>query len=174
MTHMFAAAEELEGIEALGIDPLAILAQGVTFLVLFYLVKKFALDKIVAKLQERHNKIDSGVRLGFKMEKEQEKLQQRIDAELHKARQNADKIIDDAHKESSQIIKDAEQKAANKVSQMMEDAEAKITSDMQQAKTELTSELSALVAEATEVVLEEKLDRDKDMKLIERAIGEVS
>ncbi len=173
MSNYFAAAE-LEGIGALGIDPLAILAQGVTFLVLFYVVKKFALEKIVSTLQERHKKIDSGVRLGFKMEKEFEKLQHTVDQKLHQARLDADRILDDANQESGQIIKAAEEKASHKVNQMLADAEAKIESEMERAQRQLRKELVELVADATEVVLEEKLDKDKDMKLIERSIAEVS
>ena len=174
MIHYFAQANDLEGIGALGLDPWAILAQGLTFLVLFYIIKKFALEKIVDKLQERHKKIDSGVRLGIKMEKEFEKLERTIEQKMHEARLDADRILDDANQESGQIIKAAEEKASHKVNQMLADAEAKIESDMERAQQQLRKELVELVADATEVVLEEKLDKDKDMKLIERAISEVA
>lgn len=174
MIHILAAAEDLEGIAALGIDPWAILAQAVTLLTLFYVVKKFALDKIVNMLQERHKKIDSGVRLGYKMEKEFSNLQEKVEAELHKARLDADKILDEAHQESSTIIKNAEEKASHKVEQMLADAEAKIATDMERARKEVQQEVAGLVADATEVVLREKLDTTRDMKLIERAIGEAS
>ena len=173
MLQLFAAADDMQGIGALGIDPWALVAQGLTFLVLFYIVKKFALEKIVSVLQERHKKIDSGVRLGMKMEKEFEELQSKIEAELHKARLEADGILDEARKESTDIIKAAEDKAGHKVEQMLSDAEAKIANDMENAQAKLRSELVDIVADATEVVLEEKLDRDKDLRLIERAIAEV-
>ena len=60
----FGAAEETKGIGALGIDALAILAQAATFLILFLIIKKFALEKIVATLEKRRKTIDDGVRLG--------------------------------------------------------------------------------------------------------------
>ena len=44
--------------------PLAILAQAATFLVLFFVIKKFALDGIVSTLEKRRKTIDDGVRLG--------------------------------------------------------------------------------------------------------------
>ena len=170
----YVAADDLQGIGALGIDPWAILAQGFTFLLLFLIVKKFALEKIVSKLQERHQKIDSGVRLGIKMEKEFEQLQKIIEQKLQEARQDADGILDDAQQESGQIIKAAEEKAANKVNQMLADAEAKITSDMEKAQQKLRAELVELVAAATEEVIEQKLTSEQDMQLIKRAISEVS
>jgi F-type H+-transporting ATPase subunit b len=174
MIHILAAVEEAEGIAALGIDPLAILAQAVTFLTLFWVVKKYALGKIVDTLQERHQKIDDGVRLGYKMEKEFANLQERVEKELHGARVNADNILDSAHQEAGGIIKSAEDKATAKVDQMIVDAHKKIESDIERARRELQKDVVSLVAEATEVVIGEKLDAKKDAQLIEQAIAEVS
>ena len=55
------AAEEVEGIAALGIDPVAILLQSGTFLILFILIRRFALDKINKNLTDRRNKIDESI-----------------------------------------------------------------------------------------------------------------
>lgn len=167
------AAEETAGIAALGIDPLAILAQAVTFLLLFWVVKKFALDKIAATLEERRKTIDQGVRLGQKMEAEQAKLEEKIEAELRKTRNQADKIVADAQREAGEVVKSAEVKAAEKVEQMIADAHAKIDEDMVQAKKALEKDILALVASATEVIIEEKLDPKKDESLIQRALNTV-
>lgn len=172
MTQLFAAAE-VEGIAALGIDPLAILAQTVTFLTLFYVVKKFALDKIVAALQDRYQKIDDGVRLGYKMEKEMARLESRIDEELRAARSDADEILREAHQSAGGIIREAEDKAAHKVDQMIQDAHRKIEHDIQVARDDLRREMVEVVVGATEAVLDEKLDSTKDAALVERAIAEV-
>lgn len=174
MIQLFAATEELEGIAALGIDPWAILAQGTTFLVLFIIVKKFALEKIVSVLQERHKKIDSGVRLGYKMEKEMAELEKRIAEKMHEARQDADGVIAQAQKEASELMKQAEEKTGAKVQKMLSDAEAKIVSDIAKAQDDLKREVVDLVAAAAEAVLQEKLDPEADMKLIERSLAEVS
>jgi len=167
------AAEEAEGIAALGLDPLAILAQALTFIVLFYIVKKFALEGIVRTLEERRKTIDSGVSLGYKMQTEQEKLEQRIEEELQKARQNADHILTDANKEAGSIIKAAEERASDKVDGMITDAHARIEENVKRAKKDLEREVATLVAEATEIVLGEKIDRKKDEELIKRALAGV-
>ena len=104
-----AGAEEASGIGALGIDPLAILAQALTFLVLFVIIKKYALEKIVNSLEKRRKTIDDGVRLGRQMEAEKEKLEEKVDATLKKARAEADKIISAGHEEAGGIIKQAEE-----------------------------------------------------------------
>lgn len=166
------AAEEA-GIAALGIDPLAILAQAGTFLLLFWVVKRFALSKIAATLEQRRQTIDNGVRLGQRMEAEEARLEERIEAELHKTRAKADQIIAESQKEAGEIIKAAEEKASEKVDQMLKDAHAKIDEDMVRARKVLERDILALVAEATEVIIEEKLDAKKDESLISRALATV-
>lgn len=165
------AAEEATGIAALGLDPLAILAQAGTFLLLFWVVKRFALNKIVATLEERRKTIDDGVRLGQKMEAEHAKLEETIEEQLRKARNQADKILHDANREAGEVIKAAEAQATEKVDQMIADAHVRIEDDMARARQELEKDILSLVAEATEVIIEEKLDEKKDNNLIQRAFA---
>ncbi len=169
----FGAAEETKGIGALGIDALAILAQAVTFLILFFIIKKFALEKIVATLEKRRKTIDDGIRLGREMELEKEKLDEKFESVLQKARVQADKIIADGQKESGEIIKAAEESALRKADALLADAHAKIDADIEHSRKELEHEMRNLVAEATEVIISEKLDAKKDESLIKRAFAKV-
>lgn len=165
-----AHSEEAGGISAIGLDPLAILAQAVTFLLLFWIVKRFALEKIVNTLEERRKTIDSGVRLGLEMQAEQEKLAETIEQKLQATRKQADMILAEANQEAGAIVKKAEDDAQTSVDKMLSDARARIEDDVQKAKRELQKEVVELVAEATEVLIGEKLDVKKDSSLIERAL----
>lgn len=164
------AAKESAGIAALGIDPLAILAQAGTFLLLFFIIKKYALTSIVNALEDRRKTIDKGVRLGIKMEAEHAKLEEQIEKSLQKARAQADQIIDNAKHESAELIKAAEAKAQAKVDTMISDAQAKIKDDVAHARDELKVEILEYVADATEIIIDEKLDDQKDNQLIKRFI----
>ncbi len=165
--------EEPAGIAALGIDPLAILAQAGTFLLLFFILKKFALDKIVKTLEDRRKTIDSGVRLGREMETEKERLGEDIAAQLQVARQEADKIIAASHREAGEIVREAEHAASRKAEGILADATAHIEEDVMKARTELQKEILELVADATAIIAEEKIDARKDASLIERALTRV-
>lgn len=173
LTVFGATGEEPQGIAALGIDPLAILAQAATFLVLFWVIKKFALDKIVATLEKRRQTIDDGVRLGREMEAEKERLDEKVAAALQKARAEADKVIAQGHEEAGEIISKAEADATRKVDAMLTDAHARIDEDIEKARANLEQEMRNLVAEATEMILEEKLDAKKDASLLSRALSRV-
>lgn len=164
------AAEESAGIAALGIDPLAILAQAGTFLVLFWIVKRFALEKIVASLEERRKTIDEGVSLGYQMAEEQARLEEKIEAELRKTRDKADSIVAEAHKEAGEVLKAAEDSASSKVDAMLVEAHIKIEDDMKRAKQDLEKDILGFVADATDIIIGEKLDVKKDDALIKRAL----
>ncbi len=174
LPHIIAAAEEPQGISALGIDPWALLAQAVTFLILFWVIKRFALDKIVNTLEDRRKTINKGVLLGMKMEKEKEALDEKVEQLLHEARLESDKIIAGGHREAGEIIKAAEEAATRKASALIEDAHNRIDEDIQRAKNELRSEMVHLVADTTEAVIGEKIDSKKDRELVERLLKEVT
>ncbi len=176
-THLitiFGATEaEPQGIAALGIDPLAILAQAATFLLLFFIIKKFALDKIVKTLEDRRRTIDDGVRLGREMEAEKERLNEAVDKKLQEARVEADKIIAVSHEEAGAIMREAQEAATRKADAILADAHAKIEEDIIKARAGLQKEIVSLVADATAVIVEEKIDAQKDMNMIERALAKV-
>lgn len=169
----FGAAEEVQGIGSLGIDFLAILAQAATFLLLFVIIKKFALEKIVKTLEARRKTIDDGVRLGREMESEKELLEEKIAEALQKARKEADKIIESGRTESAAVIKAAEHTATTKADAIIADAKVNIEENIAKARIGLEQEMRVLVAEATEAIIEEKLDAKKDESLIKRAFAKV-
>lgn len=172
LLRTLAATEEAGGISALGLDPLALLAQAATFILLFWLVKKFALNKIVDTLEKRRKTIDAGITLGEQMQAEKEKLAVRVEEAMAKARTQADKIIASAKDESAAMLAEAEEKAVQKTAAMLETAEAKVTEEIDKARAELEKEMVSLVADATEILLREKLNPAKDNQLIVRSLQE--
>lgn len=165
------AAAEKSGIAVLGIDPKAIILQAGTFLILFLIIKKFALSGIVDTLEKRRQTIDKGVALGLAMEKKKTEFDEELKKLQREARGQADTIIAEANKEAGKIIKAGEASASVKVDQMLQDANARIEREMNQARQALKQDMLNLVADATEVIIEEKLDAKKDASLIDRALG---
>lgn len=165
----FAATESAEG-GILGFNPQSFVIQIVTFILVFILLKKFAFNKIVALLDNRHKVIDEGVRHGLEMHKEREKMEKETAKIVREARHSADEIIGDAQKEAREIVREAEKAAHKKSEIMLKDAEARINEEADQARRRLEGEIAGLVSEATEAVVEEKIDARKDSELIDKAI----
>lgn len=166
------AEETSEGIGALGIDPIAIGAQALTFLLLLWVVKKYALDGIVKNLDKRHNDIDRGLHLTAEMDKQKLELEEQVEKVMQKARKSADLVIADAHTESNKIIHAAEESANRKADNIMKEAEGKIERDIAAARQSLKSEMASLITEATEAILNQKLDSANDRKLVENYLKE--
>ncbi len=164
-----AATEHAEGLP-LGLSPTAFVVQLVTFILVFMVLKKFAFNPIVKMLDKRHSVIEAGVRHGLEMEKERETLGKETEKIIREARHAADDIIGDAQKEAREIVRDAEKSAHKKSEIMLKDAEARINEEADQARRRVEKDIAHLVSEATEAVVEEKVDAKKDSALIDRAI----
>jgi F-type H+-transporting ATPase subunit b len=168
-SRMFAS--EGGGIAALGVDGKALILQIITFVLVFFLLKKFALSKIIDQLEKRARTINDGVKLGLEMQKAKDELEVKTEEILRKAREQADKIIAAGHADAKELVKAAEAAAAHKTEALLTDAHAKIEEDMVKARKKLEQDMLELVGEATEAVIGEKLDSRKDSAIIERALG---
>jgi len=164
--------EEAQGIAALGIDPLAILAQGLTFLVLFFLIKKFALGKIVNTLEERRKNIEGSLDKAEELQKQNEEAEKRVAALMQEARKEAESVISKSHEEAGSIVQQAEDAASEKAEKIMKDGEARIEAQIGKAREELKKETLDLVAQATSIVLDEKVDSKKNEALVKKALKE--
>jgi F-type H+-transporting ATPase subunit b len=165
-------AESSSGIGALGIDGKAFIIQLVTFLLAFWVLKRYAFGPIIKLMDERRNTIESGVKLGEKMRKDETEMEAKIEKALHDARKQADGIIAAAQDSGRQVVRDAEDKARDKASGILKSAEEQIKSETQRARKQLEKEIVGLVSDATEVIIGEKVDAKKDAQLIDRALKE--
>ncbi len=174
MVQVFFAVEEAHeassGIGALGISPAAFVIQLISFVIVFLLLKRFAFKPIINLLEERRTTIDAGVRNGQRMEKAKAKLEADIAAAMRDARTEADKIIARGHKEAREVIRDAEKAAQHKADVILADAEVRQKEEAEHARRSLEKEIVGLVSEATEAVVEEKVDTAKDKELIRKAV----
>lgn len=167
LTHF---AAESSGLSALGVDGQAFVIQLITFVLAFFVLRRFAFKPILKVLKTRRETIEGGVKLGEEMQKERAKLDQEIQKALHKARQEADEILTSANDAGRQAILAAEDKARDKAAGILKEAESRIAQDTSRARKRLESELVNLVSEATEAIIDEKIDTKKDAALIERAL----
>jgi F-type H+-transporting ATPase subunit b len=165
-------AESSSGLGALGVDGKAFLIQLVTFVLAFFILKRYAFGPIGNVLRERRETIEQGVKLGEEMRREKARFETQIEEILHKARQEADQIIGTAQDSGREAIREAEEKARAKAGIILTEAESRIKQETARARKALEKELANLVAEATEAVIQEKVDAKKDAELIERALKE--
>lgn len=154
----------------LGVNGGAFVIQIVTFVLVFTILKKFAFDKIVRLLDERHNTISNGVRMGLEMEKEKSKLDEELAQTMRDARHEADEIIAAANKDARAAVREAEIFGQKKAEAILVDAELRAAEETKQAKLKLEKDIVGLVGEATEAIVGEKIDSKKDAEIIRKSM----
>ncbi len=166
------ASEEPQGIAALGIEPLAILAQGITFITLFFLIKKFALGKIVNTLEQRRITIEESLDKAEELNKQNQEAEKRVNELLGQARKESEEIITKSREEAGAIVATAENNAETKAEKIIADGKLQIEAEVLKARAALKKETLGLVAQATAAVLEESVDAKKNEALITKALRE--
>lgn len=172
MNLLFAAEGAEHAAEGLplGLSGSAFVIQLITFVLVFMVLKRFAFKPITAMLEKRRKTIEDSVRLGQKLEKERDKLDQEVARVMREARHEADKIIAAGHKDARAAIHEAEKTAAAKADRILADAEARIHEETEHARRKLEKDLVGLVSEATETIVGEKVDAKKDAELVKKAM----
>ncbi len=163
-------SDSSSGIGALGFDGKAFLIQLITFGLAFVVLKRYAFKPILKVMQERRETIESSVKLGEQLQKEQAAMEEQVAKTMQAARKEADGVIAGATDTARQMIREAEDKAKAKAAGVMKDAESRIAQDTARARKQLEGELVSLVSEATEAIIDEKVDAKKDAQLIERVL----
>jgi F-type H+-transporting ATPase subunit b len=166
------AADTTSGIGALGLSGSSLLIQLVTFLLAYLVLRKYAFKPILRVLQERREVIESGVKLGEEMQKERAALEAKVAKELQEARGRADGIVAEAHDAAQAAIRAAEDKARQKADNILKDAAAQTKQDAARVRAQLEKEVVGLISDATEAIIDEKLDDKKDAALINKVLKE--
>jgi F-type H+-transporting ATPase subunit b len=155
----------------LGIDYKLLIAQIINFLVLLFVLWKFAYKPVLAMLEKRTKKIEKGLadaeEAGKKLEESEEK-QKEI---LKVARAEAKKIVEKAREQAEKSKSEIAAEAKGHAEKIIADAKAEIEREKQKTIAEIKSEIGGLVVAATEKVVGEKMDSEKDKRLIEETLG---
>lgn len=167
----FGAETTTSGIGALGISGSKLAIQLATFVLAYFVLRKFAFEPILKILNERRSTIEKGVQLGEEMQKERLELSRKVSDELRKAHVAADEIISEANDSAKTAIRAAEDKAREKAAGIVKEAEANADQAVARARKELQAELIGLISDATEAIIDEKVDAKKDAALIDRALA---
>ena len=158
----------MEALSALGIDWKLLLAQGVNFLVLLYVLKRFAYKPMLDLLEKRTVRIERGLKDAEAAKVRLEEAAAKEEAILGKAREAAKQIVADAEiaaeHRGERIVDEVEKKAAILLEEAKKHAEQERDTLFREAK----NEIAGLVLAATEKVLREKLSGSTDEELARR------
>lgn len=157
-------------IETFHLDIKLFLAQLVNFTIVFLVLYFFALKPLIKIMQERAEKIEKGLSDAREAQKKLIEMEQKEKAVLQNTRLEAQKIIGQAQEVASKNKEEIIFESKNHAQKILAEAQKKIEKEKEKLFQEVKSELGALVVLATEKMLAEKIDKEKDQQLIKKAI----
>ena len=164
------ATDSSGGLGAFNINLKDFIFQLITFLIVLAVLRKWVIPKIVETMEKRQDMLEQSLKNAKATEEALTKAEARAEEILARARKEADEALAETKKAASGIITNAETAASERAAIIIKEAEARLNEEREKLRQELRQELAVLVADATEKIIEEKLDAKQDMSLIERAI----
>jgi F-type H+-transporting ATPase subunit b len=162
-----------ELIKTFHIDIKLIIAQAVNFGIVMFVLWKFAYKPILKTLNDRSSKIEKGLKDAEKAGKKLAETEEKEKEVLTNARKEAQTILAKAEDSAKRSREEMESVAKEQADRIIIIAKAQIESEKQKMFKELKAEIGDLVVSATEKIIGEKLNKEKDKDLIEKSITQI-
>ena len=149
--------------------------QAVLFLLLVFLLKKFAWKPILDSVNEREEGIKNALDSAEKAKLEMENLHADNQKLLKEARTEREMMLKEAREIKNKMIEDAKGEAQDQANKMIQQAQAAIEGEKKAAMAELKNHVASLSLEIAEKVVRNELsNKDKQLELVEIMLGEKS
>lgn len=149
------------------------ISQCVSFLVVAFLLKKFAFGPIQAMLEQRRSRIAEGENKLKLIERQLAESEQTTAAAIAKANDEAVRMINEAKQGAAALSEQSSQEAIAQAQQILAKAEAAAKADRDRLSLELKREFGRLVAATTSQVTGKVLNADDQKRINEDALARV-
>lgn len=146
----------------------------VAFIVLFFILTKFAWKPILKSLNERESSIADSIAMADKIKAEMALMKNENEAMMAKAREERGQMLKEAKETSDKIVSAAKEQAKAEANKIMADASLAIQNQKMAALTDVKNQVGKLVVEVSEKVLRRELaDKVGQETFIRQLAGEV-
>ena len=127
------------------------------FLIVFFLLKKYAWPMIIGGLAEREKNISDSLATAEKIKLEMAQMKNDNETILTQAREERAAMLKEAKLTKDKMINDAKEEAKVQANKIIADANASIHNQKMAALTEIKNQVGSLVLEVSEKVLRKEL-----------------
>ncbi|QHT69029.1 F0F1 ATP synthase subunit B [Rhodocytophaga rosea] len=135
--------------------------QAITFLLVLFLLSKFAWKPIMSSLKEREETIEGALRSAEQAKQEMMKLKADNEKLLDEARAERDLMMRKAQQTADAIVEEAKEKASAESSKIVESARLAIQSERQAALEDIRKQVATLSIEIAEKLLRNQLKEER-------------
>ncbi|MCA9352964.1 F0F1 ATP synthase subunit B [Patescibacteria group bacterium] len=160
----------LEILGTIGFDYRVAIANLVSFLIIYFILKRYVFGPVKKLIDERQATIQSGIDKAQQSETELLVAQQKAEEEIKSAKAEANQIIAEAKEVADVQVQQAKNNAHKEASQILENANVQIEKNKIQMEQELFQKTAHLVALGVQKILDEDVDQKRNATLNERAL----
>jgi len=147
----------------------------ITFLVLVFILRKFAWKPILGAVSEREEGIKDALASAEKARQEMENLQADNERVLKEARAEREAMLKEARELKNKMIDDAKVEAQQEANKLVAQAQAAIEAEKKAAVADLKSQVAEISISIAEKVLKDELsNKSKQEKLVESMLEDTS
>jgi F-type H+-transporting ATPase subunit b len=148
--------------------------QTIAFLLLLFILAKFAWKPILAAIKEREHTIDEALNQAELAKQEMVRLAAQNEESMKEARAERDLILKEAKTLKDSIINEAKHQAHTEGAKLIEKAKIEIENQKKAALAELKNQVSTLSIDIAERVLRNQLsDKAKQQELVAGLLKDV-
>lgn len=129
----------------------------IAFLIVFFVLKKFAWKPILNSLGERENSIAESLETAKRVKAEMAQLKSENEELMVKAREERSAMLKEARETKDRIINEAKEQAKIEAAKVVAEAQQAIQAQKMAAITEVKNQVGRLVIEVSERVLRKEL-----------------
>jgi F-type H+-transporting ATPase subunit b len=149
------------------------LVQLIAFLILLFLVAKFALRPALKVLQDRQSYIEGQLNNAESARTEAQKLIEEQKKLLEDARKQAYELLETAKQQKDREADEILKAANDRAERMMQDATAEIQREKDKAVAELREQVGALSVLLASKIIEKQMDQKDQQALIDDVLKQV-
>lgn len=129
----------------------------VAFLIVFFILKKFAWKPILSSLSEREKNIADSIATAEKVKLEMAQMKSENEALMASAREERSQLLKEAKELKDKIVNEAKEQAKTEAGKILADAQASIEQQKNAALTDVKNVIGNMVIEVTEKVIRREL-----------------
>lgn len=142
------------------------------FLIVFFILKKFAWKPILKSLNDRESNISNSILSAEKVKQEMANLKSENEALLVKAREERGIMLREAKETKDKIINEAKEQAKIETNKIIADAQVAIDQQKMAAITDLKNQVGNMVIEVSEKVLRRELSNKEEQESYIKQLAE--
>ena len=164
----------LEFFDAFGVDLPKLAFQVINFLLLLYLLNRFLFKPVLARIDERSQKIGKGLEDAEVAARDRELARAEREAAVSEARKEAATVIANANKIATETRDEILAKAREDAERVTERAREEINAEKDKAMAELRAHVADLALDAAAKLVRSDMNATTQRRLVEEFLAETS